>query len=122
MTIALDPHTGSDRWWVYDYFEGTLQIDQERYPACAQLRDWMHEMGFEQVYTREVMHLPGNVLAAEALARGTVTPSHTSQLAVLTRAEYEAGVERIRAAIRNYAALRLYSDLRVYATYATAPY
>ncbi|RPI56786.1 MAG: class I SAM-dependent methyltransferase [Acidobacteria bacterium] len=121
MTVALDPHTGRDRWWVYDYFKGTLEIDKQRYPSCQQIRDWMDEAGFVRTYTREVQHLPGDVGAQEALRTGLVAPGHTSQLAVLTRAEFAAGVARIRTAIATDSSSRLTADLRVYATYGSAP-
>ena len=120
MMVALDPHNGRDQWWIYDYFEGSLDIDKQRYPACFQIREWMREAGFVDAYTREVQHLPGDVLARDALANGIVTPSHTSQLAVLTRAEFETGVARIRAALAQNPGLRLSADLRVYATYGAA--
>lgn len=117
MTVALDPHNGTDRWWVYEYFDGTREIDKERYPSCAQIRGWMNTAGFSDTFTSEIQHLPGDAAAAEALLNGMVTPGHTSQLAVLTREEFSAGVERIRAAIHNNSELRLTADLRVYATY-----
>jgi ubiquinone/menaquinone biosynthesis C-methylase UbiE len=119
MTIALDPHTGTDQWWVYDYFDGTLDIDRERYPSCEQLRMFMREAGFADIHTREVMHIPGDVAADEALRNGKVTPSHTSQLAVLTKKEFDVGIQRMRAAVRKDKTLRLSADLRVYATYGT---
>src|SRR5262245_46249061 len=31
MTIGLDPHSGLDHWWVYDYFTPTLELDRQRY-------------------------------------------------------------------------------------------
>lgn len=117
MTVALDPHHGTDRWWVYEYFDCTRDMDKERYPSCAQIRKWMKLVGFTDTFTSEVQHLPGDVRATEALLNGMVTPGHTSQLAVLTRDEFAAGVERIRAAIQNNSQLRLTADLRVYATY-----
>jgi SAM-dependent methyltransferase len=119
MTIALDPHNGRDQWWIYDYFEGTLDIDKQRYPSCEALRAWMGDVGFSNVYTREVQHLPGDVAAREALQNGMVSPNHTSQLAVLTTNEFDAGMARIRAGIARDDSLRLSADLRVYATYGT---
>jgi ubiquinone/menaquinone biosynthesis C-methylase UbiE len=120
MAIALDPHNGADQWWVYDYFDGTLDIDKARYPSCEQLRTWMNETGFADTYTREVLHLPGDMSASDALGKRIITPDYTSQLAVLTRPEYDAGIARIRAALGRNDALRLSSDLRIYATYGTA--
>ena len=42
MTIGLDPHTGVDRWYIYEYFDPVLEIDKRRYPATSQIREWMH--------------------------------------------------------------------------------
>lgn len=117
VTIALDPHTGTDQWWVYDYFESTRDIDRERYPSCEQIRTWMREVGFADVHTREVQHLPGDADAREALQSGIVSPDHTSQLAVLTQQEFNSGLNRIRAALERDSSLRLSADLRVYATH-----
>jgi SAM-dependent methyltransferase len=119
MTIALDPHTGADRWWVYDYFEGTLEIDKQRYPCCEQIRAWMREAGFADAYTVEVQHFPGDIAAHEAVRKGLIGRDHTSQLAVLSREEYNAGVRRIDAAMEQNPTVRLSADLRVYATYGT---
>ena len=58
MTVALDPHTGTDQWWVYDYFEGTLEIDRQRYPSCDQIREWMSDAGFVDTFSREYSTSP----------------------------------------------------------------
>lgn len=120
MTVALDPHTGTDQWWVYDYFEGTLEIDRQRYPSCQQIREWMSDAGFVDTFSREVQHIPGDMSADEALQSGMVSPGLTSQLAVLTSDEFSAGIARIRAALDNDSTTRLSADLRVYATYGIA--
>ncbi len=120
MMIALDPHTGVDRWWVYDYFDGTLDIDKQRYPSCEQIREWMTAAGFVDTYSCEVQHLPGDVSVDAALDSGMITPGHTSQLAVLTSDEFSAGLARIRAALADNPAARLTADLRVFGTYGVA--
>jgi ubiquinone/menaquinone biosynthesis C-methylase UbiE len=119
MTIALDPHNGADRWWIYEYFEGTLENDKERYPSCDQLRDGLRRIGFINVHTRMVQHLPGDITARQALNDGLITRSRTSQLAILSDAELDAGMKRIRDALKENSSLRLQSNLRVYATYGT---
>jgi len=121
MAIALDPHSGTDRWWVYDYFEGTREIDMQRYPSCAQIRAWMGEAGFVHARTCEVQHIPGDICALEAFEKGMISRSRTSQLAVLTETEFAAGMERIRVALKRTRSLRLSADLRVYATYGSVP-
>jgi SAM-dependent methyltransferase len=75
MTVALDPHTGTDQWWVYDYFEGTLAIDKERYPSCDQIREWMSNAGFADTYSCVVQHETDKVAADVALQSGMITPA-----------------------------------------------
>jgi ubiquinone/menaquinone biosynthesis C-methylase UbiE len=35
MSIGLDPHEKRDRWFVYDFFPETLELDLNRFPAIA---------------------------------------------------------------------------------------
>jgi len=79
----------------------------------------MDHAGFVRTDTREVQHLPDDVDAEEALRTGLIAPGLTSQLAVLTRHEFAAGVARIRTAIASDSSVRLSADLRVYATYGS---
>jgi ubiquinone/menaquinone biosynthesis C-methylase UbiE len=119
MLIGLDPHTGADRWFIYDYFAPALALDKERYPSCGQLRGWMRQIGFTEVETRKVQHSPEDVFAHEALERDMLARDQVSSLAMLTDDEYDAGLGRIRSALEADANLRLFADLRVYATYGT---
>jgi hypothetical protein len=125
MTVGLDPHTGLDRWYIYDYFEPLLAIDKRRYPASSQIREWMHALEFSSVRTSEVQHLPVRLPARTAIEQGRLEKGATSQLAVLTDAEYQRGVERIRKALESAEArgesLHLSADLRLYATIGSVP-
>ena len=56
MTIGLDPHTGLDQWYIYEYFDNVLEIDRHRYPASGQIREWMRAIGFVACVTREIQH------------------------------------------------------------------
>lgn len=120
VTIALDPHEGSDRWFLYEYFEGTLEIDKERYPSCEWIRREMAAAGFERCDSEIAQHLPDEADAAVALEKGLVDKASTSQLAVLTDEEYERGIGAIRdgieAARKRGEELRLSVDLRLWAT------
>jgi SAM-dependent methyltransferase len=120
MTVGLDPHTGVDRWYIYEYFEPVLAIDKRRYPASNQIREWMHALQFSHVCTSEVQQLRVRLPAREALEEGRLDKGVTSQLAVLTDEEYQRAVQRIRRAIESADALGdtlyLAADLRLYAT------
>jgi SAM-dependent methyltransferase len=125
MTVGLDPHTGLDRWYIYEYFEPVLEIDRRRYPASSRIREWMHAQQFSSVRTCEVQHLPVRLSARAAIEQGRLEKGVTSQLAVLTDEDYQRGMERVRRALESAEArgqsLYLSADLRLYATFGSVP-
>jgi SAM-dependent methyltransferase len=119
LTIGLDPHTGRDRWWIYDYVPSGLIYDRRRYPAAERIRALMEGAGFSGCETREVQHLPAHMTVSEAARRGFLDRTSTSQLMVISQAEYDAGVTRIHRADADAGGAKiLRADLRVYATTA----
>ena len=125
MTVGLDPHAGVDQWYVYEYFENVLEADRRRYSASSQIREWMRASGFADCVTREIQHLPVRLDARAALEQGRLEKGVTSQLSLLTDAEYRQGVDRVREAAASAEergeSLYLYADLRLYATFGTLP-
>lgn len=125
MTVGLDPHMGTDRWYIYDYFESVLAIDKTRYPASYQIREWMRALQFSGVRTIEVQHLPVRLSARTALEQGRLDKRVTSQFAVLSDEAYRRGIERIRRALEAAEAvgesLYLAADLRLHATVGSVP-
>jgi SAM-dependent methyltransferase len=121
--VGLDPHQGLDRWFVYDYFRPTLALDCKRFPAASEIWELMDEAGFSDCASFEVERLKLAVPAREALAAGKLAKHTTSQLAILSDAEYGAGIARIeRELARAEAAgetLLLRADLRLYASIGT---
>lgn len=122
LTIGLDPHTGLDRWCVYDYFEGTLAHDQRRFAPCASIRAWVEDAGFSHAESRVVHAWSSDVPAREVFERGLLDKTSTSQLADLPDDVYERGVEAIREAMAKSATrgedLRLTWNLRMWGTSA----
>jgi ubiquinone/menaquinone biosynthesis C-methylase UbiE len=122
MTIGLDPHSGLDHWWVYDYFTPTLELDRQRYLPAGKIREILAAEGFSDCRTQVVQHFRTLVSAGQALERGSLARTVTSQLATLTDLEYERGIERIREDIsawrRQEQELLLISDVRLYGTTA----
>jgi SAM-dependent methyltransferase len=118
LTVGLDPHTGADRWFVYDYFEGTRARDLERYPAASHIRDELAAAGFERCETRVVQRFPMAITAGELLARGHADKHTTSQLALLTDEAYAAGRRKLEALPP---ATPIDSDLSLWGTTAWRP-
>jgi ubiquinone/menaquinone biosynthesis C-methylase UbiE len=116
MTIGLDPHAGGDQWWVYDYFPASLEADRERYPPTRWIREVFAAAGFTDATTSVAQHIPAERPFAVALEQGLLDRRSTSQLMVISDADYEAGRRRLE---EDEPVLR--SDLRLYMTVARVP-
>jgi len=121
-TIGLDPHSGLDKWWIYDYFENTLELDRQRYLPGKTICELLRTAGFVDCRTEIVQRFHVAASARNTLDRGGLAKTATSQLAILTDDEYQRGVQQIQADIitaeRRGQELILLSDLRLYATTA----
>ncbi|MGH7336115.1 MAG: class I SAM-dependent methyltransferase [Myxococcota bacterium] len=121
-TIGLDPHRGRPRWPIYEYFEGTLAADLERYPPCAMIREWLSEAGFASISTQVGQHIRTSTPADATLRSPMMRKDGTSQLALLSTDAYQRGIEAIRRdAARAHDAgetLVLETDLELMATLA----
>ncbi len=120
MSVGLDPHTGLDRWWVYDYFHETLDLDKQRYPSTPEVRANMAKAGFCRCETSVAEHLVVQMPAQAAVEQGLLDQSYTSQLTILSKQEHQIGLDRVMRAIdaekTRGAELMLVADLRLYAT------
>lgn len=117
LTIGKDPHAERDSWWVYDYFEETLEIDRTRFARVRTLRGDLATAGFAWAESCEADHIDVVHSASDALANGVVDRSFTSQLSVLSDEEFARGVARLRAAdAESGGQLQLVADFRLFAT------
>ena len=117
LTIGKDPHAERDSWWVYDYFEETLEIDRTRFARVRTLRGDLATAGFAWAESFEADHIDVLHSASDALANGVVDRSFTSQLTVLSDEAFARGVARLRAAdAESGGQLQLVADFRLYAT------
>ena len=118
MVVGLDPSRGVDSWCVYDYFPTTVGLDQARYPSTARVSDVLRRVGFAHVEVREVERMELAIPARQALAEGRLDKGVTSQLALLSADEYNAGIAQLRQDVREHEArgkkLILHTDVRLY--------
>jgi SAM-dependent methyltransferase len=101
VVIGMNPHSGRDRWSLYDYFPGTYETDLRRYPSPGTLMDWMIAAGFDSAEWRTAARIRETQVGHAILAHPILQRNGTSQLALLTDEEYEAGSARLKAAIAN---------------------
>jgi ubiquinone/menaquinone biosynthesis C-methylase UbiE len=116
MTVGLDPHTGADEWWIYDHFPSAIAADRARYPSTTNIREWLLAAGFTHVETTLAEHIRSNHSFESGVELGLLDRQFTSQLMVISDAEYEAGVQRLRSMQPA-----LCADLRLYATVGWVP-
>jgi ubiquinone/menaquinone biosynthesis C-methylase UbiE len=115
LIVGLDPHAQQDRWWIYDYFPAALEADRARYLPTGIIRERLRASGFAEAATEVAQHVSTEVPFHVATRRGLLDRRSTSQLLVVSDAEYEAGLHRLRAEQPT-----LHADLRLYATVARA--
>jgi len=113
LTIGLDPHCGSDQWWVYEFFPAALHADRVRYPSTAMMRDWLSAAGFREPVTEVAQCIAMETPFESARQQGSIDRRATSQLIVISDDEYEAGMTYL---LTEQPVLR--ANLRLYATTA----
>jgi ubiquinone/menaquinone biosynthesis C-methylase UbiE len=120
MIVGLDPNSGLDSWWIYDYYPQVFEIDKQRFIPAVNLRRMMINHGFIECHTVEAQHMQITLPAYDALERGLLAKTSTSQLALLTDEEYNHGINQIRFDIQKFRAegktLNIGLDLRIFAT------
>jgi ubiquinone/menaquinone biosynthesis C-methylase UbiE len=97
--VGMHPHSGRDRWYLYDYFPGTKETDLQRYPSAGEIVNWMIEAGFDLVRWQTVERLHERRKGREILDEPMLHKNATSQLTLLSDVQYAAGITRIQAAI-----------------------
>jgi SAM-dependent methyltransferase len=112
MTIGLDPHPERDRWWVYEFFPETLDVDRARFAPVRILRGEVAKAGFTWAQSFEADRIESDRPLREAFPHG-LERGFTSQLGVIDDQAYARGLERLRTAGED---VPLVADLRFYAT------
>jgi hypothetical protein len=97
--IGMDPHHGRDRWCVYDYFPETRAADLARYPSSGQITDAMLRAGLSGVECRVASRFRQIRWSRAVLADLELRRNGCSQLALLTDAQYRAGISRIESTL-----------------------
>jgi SAM-dependent methyltransferase len=97
--LGSDPHSGDDTWYVYAYFQGVLERDLLRFPSGNAILAWMQKAGFHNTTSKVVEHISDMYLGKDVFNNPFLKKNSCSQLALLSDEAYQAGLEKIEAAI-----------------------
>jgi ubiquinone/menaquinone biosynthesis C-methylase UbiE len=97
--IGQVPQDRRNRWFVYDYFEGTYAQDLERFPAWGSVVEWMIGAGFQEIHWQPVEWVLDDKVGRAVLDDPFLQKHAVSQLALLSDEAYQAGIEKIKAAL-----------------------
>ncbi|MCX6170114.1 MAG: class I SAM-dependent methyltransferase [Ignavibacteriales bacterium] len=97
--IGLDPGNKNDNWYIYDFFEGTLEKDLNRFPSFELIELWMKEAGLRNVKINIVENIINDMTGEEVFNDTFLLKNQSSQLASLSDKEYSAGINKIKEAV-----------------------
>jgi SAM-dependent methyltransferase len=99
--IGHDPHSEDSHWYIYDYFDTVRETDLKRYPSSPALEEMMTLAGFQNIERRDVEHILSIHEGEKVLDEPFLKHNATSQLALLSEETYQAGIEKIKADLRE---------------------
>jgi ubiquinone/menaquinone biosynthesis C-methylase UbiE len=99
--IGMDPGDRRNRWYIYDFFEGTRERDLSRFPRWSEVESELSGMGFVALSRKiaDVIHDPKTINTV--LSDPFLKKASCSQLALLSPQAYQEGLARVRAAVQD---------------------
>ncbi len=99
--FCLDPRNKNDKWYIYDYFEGTYKKDLQRYPSLEDITIWMNESGLKQIEISTVERIENDLTGKNLFSDSFLRKDQSSQLACLSEEEYLIGINKLENAIKE---------------------
>ncbi|MGD9211209.1 MAG: methyltransferase domain-containing protein [Desulfobacteraceae bacterium] len=90
--VCMNPHSGSDKWFLYEFFDGTMERDIRRYPSPENLETWLLKAGFSEITFQVGERLKDRIVGKDIFP---LPKEYTSQLSLLTDEQYETGIRKI---------------------------
>jgi ubiquinone/menaquinone biosynthesis C-methylase UbiE len=97
--LARPDRPARARWYVYEYFPGTLETDLDRFPSWGQVLDWMILAGFDFARLERVEQVLDSKTGSAVWSDPFLEKNSTSQLILLTDEAYQQGLERMKATL-----------------------
>jgi ubiquinone/menaquinone biosynthesis C-methylase UbiE len=99
--IGTDPRDQRNKWYIYEYFEGTYQTDLSRFPSWTQVKSWLSDVGFQNIKITDIETIHAPKFDEAIFEDPFLKMNGCSQLALLSQEEYRRGIELIKKTIKN---------------------
>jgi SAM-dependent methyltransferase len=99
--FGLDPRNKNDKWYIYDYFEGTYKKDLQRFPSLEDIATWMNEAALEQIEINTVERIQNDLTGSDLFNDTFLRKDQSSQLAMISEEEYLIGMNKFKNAIKE---------------------
>lgn len=88
------PRSRSD-WYIYQYFKGCYELDEQRFPAWSEVSGWFEGNGFTDLKLIDVAVINESKLGREVFKDPFLEKHACSQLALLPQESYQEGLLKI---------------------------
>ena len=99
--VGIEIEESVNQWYMYDYFEKTLEIDRNRFPSFNELEVEMIASGFTNISKILVEQVKNSIPGSNILNDHFLDKKGASQLALLTDEEYQNGINKIKQDIQK---------------------
>jgi ubiquinone/menaquinone biosynthesis C-methylase UbiE len=93
--IGMDPRDQRNKWYLYHFFQGTLERDLKRFPAWSSLQQLLKTIGFDMLGLIDVNFIHDPKTSANVCNDPFLAKSACSQLALLSENAYKKGLEKL---------------------------
>ena len=109
--IGMDPRDDRNKWYIYEYFNGTYERDLARFPSWENVKNWFTQCGFEYIDLVDVETIHDPKLGKAVLKDPFLKKSACSQLILLSDSEYDQGMDKIKSSLsHNQSCRNLYEN------------
>lgn len=97
--IGQTPKDRRNRWYIYDYFEGTYETDLRRFHTWETIMEWMECNDYKEIHLSPVETIIDHKYGRDVLKDPFLHKNAVSQLALLSNQAYRKGLMQIQKAI-----------------------
>ena len=101
VIIGMNPWDPRNEWVIYEFFDGTLATDLNRFPDWPEVGRWMTNTGFVDIHQEDVDFIHEPKTRKTVLRDPFLEKTACSQLALLSQSQYQKGLEKLKEHARS---------------------